>query len=92
MAKRKVNSEILQPKFDELERKNQESILEIINGVTEMKLNQFEDFKRNEWEEIQKKLFKINTRLLRLNQFQLSGFEFLNQLCYIRETVLYYYF
>ena len=27
MAKRKVNSEILQPKFDELERKNQESIL-----------------------------------------------------------------
>jgi propionyl-CoA carboxylase beta chain len=27
MAKRKINSEILQPKFDELERKNQESLL-----------------------------------------------------------------
>ena len=27
MAKRKVNSEILQPKFDELERKNLESLL-----------------------------------------------------------------
>lgn len=58
---------------------NQQSILEIINGVTEMKLNQFEDFKRIEWEEIQKKLFKINIRILKLDQFQMSGFEFLNQ-------------
>ena len=30
---------------------NQESIYEIINGVSEMKLNQFEDFKRREWEQ-----------------------------------------
>lgn len=67
---------------------NQESILEIINGVTEMKLNQFEDFKRNEWEEIQKKLFKVNIRILRLNQFQLSGFEFLNQFKNILVTFL----
>lgn len=67
---------------------NQESILEIINGVTEMKLNQFEDFKRNEWEEIQKKLFKINTRILKLDQIQLSGFEFLNQFKNILVTFL----
>lgn len=67
---------------------NQESILEIINGVTEVKLNQFEDFKRNEWEEIQKKLFKINIRILKLNQFQLSGFEFINQFKNILVTFL----
>jgi ATP-binding cassette subfamily B protein len=67
---------------------NQESILEIINGVTEMKLNQFEDFKRNEWEENQKKLFKINIRILKLDQFQLSGFEFLNQFKNILVTFL----
>lgn len=67
---------------------NQESILEIINGVTEMKLNQFEDFKRKEWEEIQRKLFKINIRILKLNQFQLSGFEFLNQFKNILVTFL----
>jgi ATP-binding cassette subfamily B protein len=59
---------------------NQESIYEIINGVSEMKLNQFEDFKRKKWEEIQQKLFKINIRILKLEQIQLSGFEFLNQL------------
>lgn len=67
---------------------NQESIFEIINGVTEMKLNQFEDFKRNEWEKIQHKLFKLNIRILKLNQFQLSGFEFINQIKNILVTFL----
>ena len=45
-----------------------------------MKLNQYEDFKRYEWERIQEKLFKINIRILRLDQIQLTGFEFINQL------------
>jgi ATP-binding cassette subfamily B protein len=67
---------------------NQESILEIINGVTEMKLNQFENFKRKEWEKIQQNLFKINIRILKLDQFQLSGFEFLNQFKNILVTFL----
>ncbi len=67
---------------------NQESIYEMLNGVTEMKINQFEDFKRKEWEQIQKKLFKLNVRTLKLNQIQLSGFEFLNQLKNILVTFL----
>lgn len=67
---------------------NQESIYEIINGVTEMKLNQFEEFKRQEWETIQQKLFKINIKILKLDQFQMSGFEFLNQLKNILVTFL----
>lgn len=67
---------------------NQESIYEIINGVSEMKLNQFEDFKRKEWEQIQQKLFKINIRILKLDQIQLSGFEFINQFKNIVVTFL----
>ena len=67
---------------------NQESIYEMLNGVTEMKLNQFEDFKIKEWENIQQKLFKINTRILKLDQIQLSGFEFFNQLKNIVVTFL----
>ncbi|MXV37212.1 ATP-binding cassette domain-containing protein [Flavobacteriaceae bacterium Ap0902] len=67
---------------------NQESIYEMLNGVTEMKLNQFEEFKRIEWEAIQQKLFKTNIRILKLNQFQLSGFEFINQLKNILVTFL----
>jgi ATP-binding cassette subfamily B protein len=59
---------------------NQESIYEILNGVTEMKLNDFADYKRSKWEEIQQRLFKLNIRILRLDQLQMSGFEFINQL------------
>ncbi|MBB5648194.1 peptidase domain-containing ABC transporter [Pedobacter cryoconitis] len=67
---------------------SQESIYEIINGVSEMKLNQFEIYKRNEWEKIQQKLYKVNTSLLKLDQIQLAGFEFLNQLKNIIVTFL----
>ncbi len=67
---------------------DQESIYEIINGVSEMKINQFEDFKRAEWEKIQQNLFKINLRILKIDQIQLSGFEFINQLKNILVTFL----
>ncbi|QNK61476.1 peptidase domain-containing ABC transporter [Pedobacter sp. PAMC26386] len=67
---------------------NQQSIYEIINGVTELKLNQFEDFKREEWTNIQQKLFKTNIRILRVDQLQISGFEFLNQAKNILVTFL----
>ena len=67
---------------------NQESIYEILNGVTEMKLNNFEDFKRFEWKKIQHKLFQINIKILKNDQLQLSGFDFLNQLKNILVTYL----
>ncbi len=67
---------------------NQESIYEILNGVTEMKLNNFEDFKRQEWKKIQGKLFKINIRILKNDQVQFSGFDFVNQLKNILVTFL----
>lgn len=67
---------------------NQEAIYEIIQGVTEMKLNQLEDFKREEWEEIQQKLFIVNRRILKLDQVQLAGFECINQFKNILVTFL----
>ncbi|MVT12298.1 peptidase domain-containing ABC transporter [Chitinophaga tropicalis] len=72
----------------QMRSENQESIYEMMSGVTEMKLNQFEEYKRNEWEKIQHKIFKINIRILKLNQVQLSGFELLNQLKNILVTFL----
>ena len=74
-------------KFQE-QSKNQSSIYEIINGVSEMKLNQFEEYKCKEWEDIQQNLYKINLRLLRIDQFQNSGFEFFNQFKNILVTFL----
>lgn len=67
---------------------NQDSIYEILNGVTEMKLNNFENFKINEWKKIQENLFNINLKILKVDQFQLSGFEFFNQLKNIFVTFL----
>lgn len=59
---------------------NQESIYEILNGVTEMKLNNFEEYKCSKWKEIQNKLFKINRKILKIDQIQVSGFTFVNHI------------
>lgn len=67
---------------------NQSTIYEFFSGVTEMKLNNFEDYKCNEWEKVQYKLFDLNLRVLKIDQLQLSGFEFLNQVKNIFVTFL----
>ena len=68
--------------------KNQEAIYELLNGVVELKLNQLEDYKINNWKFIQEKLFKLNLRILKIDQIQLSGFEFFNQ---VKNIVVIFY-
>lgn len=58
---------------------NQESIYELVNGIHEIKLNNLEAYKRDKWEQIQVRLFGINTRILKTDQLQLIGFDFINQ-------------
>ena len=58
---------------------NQDSIFEIITGMQEIKLNNFEKFKQEQWEKIQLKLFKLETKILTLNQYQIIGYEFINK-------------
>lgn len=72
----------------QLKSESKDSIYQIIEGVEEIKLNQFEDYKRIEWKKIQNKLFKINIRILKIDQLQLSGFQFLNQIKNILVTFL----
>jgi len=67
---------------------NQESVYELINGIQEIKLNRFEEYKRIYWEKIQIKLFNVNLRILRNNQIQYTGFDFLNQLKNILVTFI----
>lgn len=67
---------------------NQESIHEILDGIIEIKLNQFESFKINKWNDIQIKLLKTNARILKIDQIQSSGFDFINQLKNIIVTFL----
>ncbi|MCO6148903.1 peptidase domain-containing ABC transporter, partial [Flavobacterium sp. NRK1] len=67
---------------------NQESLFEILNGVVEMKLNNLEKYKTDQWEKIQYKLYKTNIRIIKLNQIQISGYEFVNQVKNILVTYL----
>jgi ATP-binding cassette subfamily B protein len=59
---------------------NQEAVFELINGIQEIKMNNYETYKKNEWKKIQNKLLEVNYKGLKLNQFQITGFDFLNQI------------
>jgi ATP-binding cassette, subfamily B, bacterial len=59
---------------------NQNSIIQIISGMQEIKLHNCEKNKRWEWEGIQAKLFHLNIKSLALNQFQGTGASIINEL------------
>jgi ATP-binding cassette subfamily B protein len=58
---------------------NQNSIVQLITGMQEIKLNNCEKQKRWEWEQIQAELFQVRTKGLALNQYQISGSVFFNE-------------
>jgi ATP-binding cassette subfamily B protein len=59
--------------------KNQSSIVQLISGMQEIKLNNCEQQKRWEWEHIQARLFKFNVKTLVLTQYQQGGATFINE-------------
>lgn len=59
--------------------KNQSSIVQLISGMQDIKLNNCEKQKRWEWERIQAKLFKISVKGLSLSQAQHIGGTFIDQ-------------
>jgi len=63
----------------EVSAKNQSSIVQLIGGMQEIKLNNCEQQKRWEWEHIQARLFKFNVKTLALSQYQQGGATFINE-------------
>lgn len=61
-----------------LESANKSSILQIISGVQDIKLNNCELQKRWEWEAIQAKLFKTRFKGLQIEQLQTVGATLIN--------------
>lgn len=59
---------------------NRSSILQLINGLVEIKLNNSEKRRRWEWEGVQIRLFKISVKGLSLSQLQVTGANFINEL------------
>lgn len=57
---------------------NQSSIIQLITGMQEIKLNNSERQKRWEWERIQARLFKISMKGLMLGQYQQGGAVLIN--------------
>ena len=57
----------------------QSKILELITGMQEIKINNAENQKRQGWEEIQQKLYKIKLKLLNIEQWQSVGSSFISQ-------------
>ena len=68
--------------------KEQSKVLELINGMQTIKLNNAEKIKRWGWENSQIKLFRLSIEGLRLEQFQNSGSDFINEIKNILITVL----
>jgi ATP-binding cassette subfamily B protein len=65
---------------------NQSSIIQLLNGMQEIKLNNSEKRRRWEWELIQVRLFKLSMKSLSLSQVQDIGGGFILQLMNILIT------
>lgn len=67
---------------------NQSKLIQLINGMQEIKLNNYERQKRWEWERIQARLFRVNVSSLSLQQYQQAGSVFINETKNIVITIL----
>lgn len=74
----KKRKELDYKRFNEA-AKNQSSLVQLINGMQEIKLNCCEKQKRWEWERIQAKLFKVSIKSMTLGQTQQVGGLFIDQ-------------
>lgn len=66
----------------------QSKVIELINGMQEIKLHNAEKQKRWSWEYLQARLFKISISGLALEQYQNVGSDFINELKNILITIL----
>lgn len=67
---------------------NQSNVVELVNGMQEIKLNNCEQQKRWGWEHVQASLFKFKVKNLALSQYQSAGSSFINQAKNITITFL----
>lgn len=62
------------------DRETQQNVYEIINGISEIKLNGTEEYELSCWKNSQVKLFGIDVDILKLTQLESIGFESFNKL------------
>lgn len=64
----------------ELNSKEQDRLVQLVNGAQEIKVQGLEKQKRWEWEELAARLFKLEVKWLTLNQVQGTGTFFISKL------------
>lgn len=60
--------------------------LETIENVQEIKINNYEDLKRWKWEAIQARIYRLNLKVLKINNAQSLGAQFINSMMNIAVT------
>jgi ATP-binding cassette subfamily B protein len=75
-------------KYFEQRAINQSKTYQLINGMQEIKLQNCEQRKRWEWEDVQADLFKVNISSLKLEQYQEAGNVFINETKNILITII----
>ncbi len=64
------------------------NLINIVNGMQEIKLTRSENSKRWEWERVQAELFRVKVKGLGIAQYQSAGATFINEVTNILITVL----
>lgn len=72
--------------YFDLNAKNQSYWVETIENVQEIKINNYEDTKRWKWEAIQARLYKLSLKVLKINNAQSLGAQFINSMQNIAVT------
>lgn len=65
---------------------NRSSVLQLINGIQEIKLNNSEKKRRWEWESVQSRIYNTSMKELRIEQIQVVGGNFIMQITYLLIT------
>jgi ATP-binding cassette subfamily B protein len=72
--------------YFELQAKNQSFWVETVGNVQEIKINNYEDIKRWKWEGIQARLYRLSLKVLKINNAQSLGAQFINQMTNLSVT------
>ncbi|MEO9571156.1 MAG: peptidase domain-containing ABC transporter [Polaribacter sp.] len=83
----KKRKELDYKRFSEVSQE-QSKVIELINGMQEIKLHNAEKRMRWNWEYVQARLFKVATKSLALEQTQSVGSNFINELKNMFVTIL----
>ena len=62
-----------------LSAENQNKLYELMSGITDIKLNAYDDYKMQEWRAMQERLYHMNQKTLRLSQIQNTGYTLIGQ-------------